>query len=427
MDAEAEIQELYRKIRVSHRVAARAAREADQIERTGPGPDEAGGLEFGQPERQPAQRGGPPGGLRTVCRGGRGTVITDAATAPRALDEASRKCPRCLKRDTLKLDDSLATDSEDERLPKARLYTCDACDYQLRENYIRQNRLCFPTVGVPSSGKTHWLVMLYRQIKNTNVQVESKIKRIPSREDARFDEMVETILYNLGRPAASVVRIPYPLTFHVNDCDPLGSGQTMVNLFDYSGELTRFSIEGERELSEFRRRALLDDGFPSFSIRHRSPERPVPTSKSQIKALSQFVEEMHAMRGIPMEKGIDLPVAVCISKIDLLVNQNPMGTQAVPLVAELRETMGKTPTLRVIHDRSQAIAEVLPQMFPGWSVERELRENFGGRYMFFPISSVGLDETELGVDDFSVRSFAPFGILEPLLWLLHMHGYCVLN
>ena len=31
--AEAEIQELYRKIRVSHRVAARAAREADQIDR----------------------------------------------------------------------------------------------------------------------------------------------------------------------------------------------------------------------------------------------------------------------------------------------------------------------------------------------------------------------------------------------------------
>jgi hypothetical protein len=94
-------------------------------------------------------------------------------------------------------------------------------------------------------------------------------------------------------------------------------------------------------------------------------------------------------------------------------------------VSELRETMGQTPTLRLIHERSQRIAAVLPLIFPDWSVERELVENFGGRYMFFPISSVGLDE--LGNDDFSTRSLAPFGVLEPLLWLLHMHGYCVLR
>jgi hypothetical protein len=33
---------------------------------------------------------------------------------------------------------------------------------------------------------------------------------------------------------------------------------------------------------------------------------------------------------------------------------------------------------------------------------------------FFPVSSVGLDAH-------------PFGVLEPLLWLLHTQGYCVLE
>lgn len=89
--------------------------------------------------------------------------------------------------------------------------------------------------------------------------------------------------------------------------------------------------------------------------------------------------------------------------------------------------MGLTPNLRLVHERSQLTAMALPQMFPGWNVERELSENFGGRYMFFPSSSVGLEEHELGVDDFSDRSLAPFGSLEPLLWLLHMHGYCVMR
>jgi hypothetical protein len=66
-------------------------------------------------------------------------------------------------------------------------------------------------------------------------------------------------------------------------------------------------------------------------------------------------------------------------------------------------------------------------MFPGWNVERALRESFGGRYMFFPMSAVGLEGAELGVEDLSRRTIAPCGMIEPLLWLLHMHGYCVLH
>ena len=83
--------------------------------------------------------------------------------------------------------------------------------------------------------------------------------------------------------------------------------------------------------------------------------------------------------------------------------------------------------LALIHRRSQLCARAIPMMFPGWNVERTLRENFGGRYMFFPMSAVGLEGAELGVEDLSRRTITPFGMIEPLLWLLHMHGYCVLH
>ena len=56
-----------------------------------------------------------------------------------------------------------------------------------------------------------------------------------------------------------------------------------------------------------------------------------------------------------------------------------------------------------------------------------MRENFGGRCMFFPMSAVGLEEAELGIEDLCKRMIAPCGMIEPLLWLLHMHGYCVLH
>jgi hypothetical protein len=66
-------------------------------------------------------------------------------------------------------------------------------------------------------------------------------------------------------------------------------------------------------------------------------------------------------------------------------------------------------------------------MFPGWNVEGALRRHFGGRFMFFPVSSIGLEGAELGNDDHASRMIAPFGVLEPLLWLLHMHGYKVFS
>jgi hypothetical protein len=43
------------------------------------------------------------------------------------------------------------------------------------------------------------------------------------------------------------------------------------------------------------------------------------------------------------------------------------------------------------------------------------------------VSSVGLREAELGVKDLGRRTFDPFGVTEPILWLLQMHGYEVLG
>jgi hypothetical protein len=190
--------------------------------------------------------------------------------------------------------------------------------------------------------------------------------------------------------------------------------------------LDQFTIEGDADANEFRRRALLSEGFALFLDPAQVMRTTTDSIDSQIRCLQQFTEELHAMCGIPSEQPIDLPIAVCVSKIDLLVSHNPLGTEAVSLIRELRETMGGTPSLKLIEQRSQLIARALPRIFPGWGVERDLRESFGGRYMFFPMSAVGLEESELGIDDLAERQVTPFGTLEPLLWLLHMHGYRVL-
>ena len=45
--------------------------------------------------------------------------------------------------------------------------------------------------------------------------------------------------------------------------------------------------------------------------------------------------------------------------------------------------------------------------------------------MFFPLTPVGL--TELGERGLKDRTVEPYGILEPVMWLLHMNGYPVLD
>ena len=300
---------------------------------------------------------------------------------------------------------------------------CNRCEYEIRENYVRQNRLCFPTVGIRASGKTHWLAMMYEQIKNANIPVASAIRKIPSREDAAFDQLVRELYYSGQGPAPSVLGLPYPLTFHVHDADPLGANNSMVNLFDFTGELRNFTIDQ----NEFRRRALRCEGFTLFLDPTQVSKGSNLTIEDQVQTLSQFAEEMHAIRGLASEEPIDLPIAICVSKIDLLVTKSPMGTQAIELVTHLRKTLTQKVNLSLIHERSQLCARAMPLMFPGWNVERMLRENFGGRYMFFPMSTVGIDESELGVEDLSERLITPFGMIEPLLWLLHMHGYCVFH
>lgn len=425
---EKRIQEDFFRIRVQARIAAMAAAKAEQLEAQIKGDEDQLKSKVIGKTTSAIQAG--------LIRMGTCGLFILAVVVPltrvrrnhrRERDEQSRICPRCLNKDTLAVDDS-STDVVEGLQARFRLMVCDACQYEIRENYVVQNRLCFPTVGIRASGKTHWMMMLYDQIKNANIPVASAIRKIPSREDERFDDLLRRLLYQGATLESTQLGLPYPLTFHVHDADPLGANKTMVNLFDFSGEMVDLSID----LSEFRSRALLCEGFTLFldptQVTRTARSKPEDlTIEEQIKALAQFAEEMHAIRGLSAEVPIDMPIAVCVSKVDLVASHNIMGSQAIPFVAELRETMNEKVDLALIQRRSQLCARAMPLMFQGWNVERTLRENFGGRYMFFPMSAVGLEGAELGVDDLSRRTITPCGMIEPLLWLLHMHGYCVLH
>jgi hypothetical protein len=299
-----------------------------------------------------------------------------------------------------------------------------ACGYSFRQAYRPMTKLCFPTLGVPKAGKTHWLTMLYWQLNRGNypraVQFE-KIQAAHSGGADDFDALIEQILYSrMGTAATQRDRVPLPVVFNFRDRDPWGCSNLLVNVFDYSGEVTSdMGVEDYR-----RRRALEADGFVFFLDPTFPPE-------PQAKALADFREDLRLVKGVRTGKRMRLPIALCLTKIDLLAAQSFALADGRDAVAQFYAEMaqvdpsGEAMTLAVIEARSRLVSRLHETIWPGWEIERTIRDLFGSRHLFFPLTPVGLDGR--GEADLSLRTIAPFGLLEPLLWLLEMNGYKVLE
>ncbi|HUY33555.1 MAG TPA: hypothetical protein VMV69_12470 [Pirellulales bacterium] len=294
----------------------------------------------------------------------------------------------------------------------------EECEFTFMSIYRDIVKLCFPTLGIPQAGKTHWLAMVYRELNRGNYPDVVQFERIRSSSSDKFDGVVDEILnMKLGPQATQTDRIPHPLVFNFLDRDRWGASNILVNIFDYSGEVTRSQTIDDRQ----RQRALDGDGFFFFLD-------PLEPSETQAQALAGFREDLRRIKGIKAGKQVPIPVALCVSKLDLMVNERYADLGGGGVVGnfyrDLRE-IGWQFDVASIEARSRLMARLRDTVWPGWQIERQIDDLFGGRFMFFPMTPVGLDGS--GERDLSRRTIAPVGLLEPLLWLLHMNGYPVIN
>jgi hypothetical protein len=294
----------------------------------------------------------------------------------------------------------------------------EECEFTFMSMYRDIAKLCFPTLGIPQAGKTHWLAMVYRELNRGNYPNVVQFERIRSNSSDDFDRVVDEILnMKLGPQATQTDRIPHPLVFNFLDRDRWGASNILVNIFDYSGEVTRSQTIEDRQ----RQRALDGDGFFFFLD-------PTEPSETQAQALAGFREDLRRIKGIKAGKQVPIPVALCVSKLDLMVNERYADPGGGGVVGNFYRDLGEIGWSlddRSLEARSRLMARLRDTIWPGWQIERQIDDLFGGRFMFFPLTPVGLDG--LGERDLSRRTIAPVGLLEPLLWLLHMNGYPVLK
>jgi hypothetical protein len=344
--------------------------------------------------------------------------VADAALRSRQ----SNICPCCLGKNTLVSKEVV----QDPRYPEPKYLVCttEACEFEFPASYTLEPRLSFPTAGVPTSGKTFWLVTAYDMILNDK-PMPCTLKHAPSIADQAFDALIQQTLVAHQAPRGTKnERINYPLIFHATDHDAWGKNGSLVNIFDFGGELM-----GKRVVDDvIRRRALASEGFAYFldptQVQAGAKGNAMGTTLSEQKtALSAYYNEMRQSRGLDEGAPIREPIAICISKLDLIERHSPWGSASHAWLEEMRSTFEEPMSLPVLEQRSELCRKSLRMLFPGWDLASALEKNFGDRYMFFPMTPVGLDQ--LGETNLRKRNFAPVGILEPLIWLLHMHGFKV--
>lgn len=328
-------------------------------------------------------------------------------------------CPLCLGQGTFEpLGDAAHPGLEMSRCTNViSEHPYEECDFTFSSMYRENVKLCFPTLGIPQAGKTHWLAMVYRELNRGNYPNVIQFERIRSTSSDEFDVVVDEILNKkLGPMATQVGRIPHPLIFNFLDHDRFGPSNVLVNIFDYSGEVTRSQTIEDRQ----RQRALDGDGF--FFLLD-----PTEPSETQSQALAGFREDLRRIKGIGAGKQVHVPIALCVSKLDLMINQSYADPQGGGVIEKFYRDLGELGwdlSVAAIEARSRLLAHLRDTVWPGWQIERQIDDLFGGRYLFFPLTPVGLDGS--GERDLTRRTIAPVGLLEPLLWLLHMNGYPVL-
>ena len=291
----------------------------------------------------------------------------------------------------------------------------EECMFDFPSMFRPVPKVCFPTLGIPSAGKTVWLAMVYRELNRGNFPKEVEFAKIRSSTSDEFERIVEDILVSKLAPKANDFKIPRPLVFNFMDQDRLGRSNILANIFDYSGEVLRSMTLEDHQ----RKRALTADGYFFFLD-------PTKSSDEQKESLANFRQDVGTVKGLSAGQQIRCPVALCVPKIDLMPGEEyARGGNIVDKFYDDLRDIGWGMDEASIKKRSDLMRRLREYIWPGWEIEREIDALFGGRYMFFPLTPVGLNEP--GEQDLSKRTIAPVGILHPLMWLLHMNGYPVLS
>jgi len=268
--------------------------------------------------------------------------------------------------------------------------------------------------GTCNAGQTVWNAACSSRLRPFLTTEQVSLEPLPSGMQEHLQRSWCSIQENKSFPTATHIHLPEPWCLAVRP-RTRHSLRRIVAVSDFAGEIPNWQT-----LEDHLYRILLDkDGYFFFIDLERLTEE-----KSQLEVFHRFLVNLRANRGLRNRDSRLSPIAVCISKLDFLPEcvDGPENTaRADRCIQDIQDSgpADEATTLSAIRRRHELILKHSSLVPCVKSLNGRLQDECGkDGFMFFPMTSVGW----VGSDLSTATAIRPYGVIDPLLWLLHASG-----
>jgi hypothetical protein len=270
--------------------------------------------------------------------------------------------------------------------------------------------------GTCSAGQTMWNAACFGLVDPfcSTAKVEIEMLKGWEERETNWDDLFAR---GLCPAATHTSSLPHPWLMEVRRagrrCDRL-----VVAVSDLAGEIARHRTPVDGSY-----RHLLDAECHVFFVDPDNPE------KDQLSVFHQFLVNVRGHRGLANSDMRIGPIAVCIPKCDRLSYFGGRADEATRFIQQLRDSgpCDAATTLGAIKRRHELVvkyAGILPCIE---RLNQRLQTECGpDGFRIFPMTAIGWlpdGDSDQRASSLADRPIVPWGVLDPLLWLIHASGF----
>jgi hypothetical protein len=275
--------------------------------------------------------------------------------------------------------------------------------------------------GTCSAGQTMWHAACLGLVDPFRSTTMGEMEMIPCSGAWGPRSTWDTVcLHRQWPPATQTTAVPKPWLLQVRKAESRRK-RLAVAVSDFPGEVASRSCTSEKYDQ------LVHAECHLFFVDLLAAERET----HQLSVFHDFLIGLRGRRGLANCDRPIGPIAVCISKCDLIPDlySDSRSQQATRFIGQLRASgpCNAWTTLTAIRRRHELVvthAEILPCVE---RLGRRLQTDCGPEgFIFFPMTAVGWlpdGETKASAYTLADRPITPWGVLDPLLWLIHASGF----
>jgi len=303
---------------------------------------------------------------------------------------------------------------------------CPSCHNTLPYSYCDTDNLIFAVIGAKETGKSHYIAVLIDYIMNTLTETFPFMLQAANdetseryRRDFKKQVFESHVIIEATRAAATdrTVTEPliYMLKFH-NAKNKISKCVTIV-FFDTAGE----DLDSENTMAVENKYIynaagiiLLLDPLQLSGVRDAvPPETALPAVNSEIESIIARTSRLiHKAKNLPVEKSIDIPLAVAFTKMDAVLPILPPSSSMKN--AGTHYNQGKFDAADA--EGVSAEMEALINRWAGNGFLSQVKNDFS-TYAYFGLSALGCNPG----DTKKIEQVVPLRVEDPFLWLLYKY------